>query len=222
MAVSEAIIRRIHALIATGMPLSSVAKGISALSFTEEQSTEGWLTSAHHVVQLVIRDHMNPYRQKLQHIVIQSQISVGRRAKVERHHIDAAIGILRALLQDIDAGLIVTLADRLRAEVFDDFLDHAEEYHKHGRKEAGVIAGVVFEDALRRIAEKAQITERKVDGIITELVKKDIFTETKAKRARAAAHVRTKATHAQWNEFDLKDVANSIAFTRELISAHLE
>jgi hypothetical protein len=194
MAVSAAIIDRIHDLVTNGMLLSSVTKGISALTFSEEQSAEGWLTSAHHVVQLVIRDHMNPYRRKLQHIVIQSEIGVGRRARVERQHIDAGIGVLRALLQDIDAGLIVALADRVRAEVFDDFLDHADEYHKHGRKEAGVIAGVVFEDTLRRIAEKAQITERKVEDIIAVLVKKDIFTETKAKRARAAAHVKTKAT----------------------------
>src|SRR5262245_5348355 len=199
MAVSAAIIDRIHELIASGMPLSSVGKGLTGLTFIEEQSAEGWLTSAHHVVQLVIRDHMNPYRRKLQHVVVRSEISVGRRARVEKEHIDAVLGVLRALLQDIDAGLIVTLADRFRAEVFDDFLDHAGEYHKHARKEAGVIAGVVFEDTLRRIAEKAQITERKVEDIITALVKKDIFTETKAKRARAAAHVRTKATHAQWN-----------------------
>jgi len=44
------------------------------------------------------------------------------------------------------------LGNKIRAETFDDFLDHAVFYAKKGRKmEAGVIAGVVFEDTIRRI-----------------------------------------------------------------------
>jgi hypothetical protein len=125
-------------------------------------------------------------------------------------------------MRDIDAGLIASLADRVRAEVFDEFLDHAEAYHKEGRKESGVIAGVVFEDTMRRIAQKHRADDPKIDTIITNLVKKDVFTEVKAKRARAAADVRTKATHARWSEFDLSDVQTCIGFTRELIANHLD
>ncbi len=44
----------------------------------------------------------------------------------------------------------------------------------------------------------------------------------KAKRARVAAHVRTKATHAQWDDFHLNDVKVTIEFTEELILSHLE
>lgn len=43
----------------------------------------------------------------------------------------------------------------------------------------------------------------------------------KAKRARAAADVRTKATHAQWDEFELDDVRSTIEFTRDLIETKL-
>jgi hypothetical protein len=193
MTVSAAIIERIHRLIIGGMPLSTVGKRGEGLTDEEQQDAQGWLTSADHVLQLVIREFMNPYRQKIQRIVIDSELNITQRAGFRPEHIDAVIGILRHLLQDIDAGLITTLADRVRAEVFDDFLDHAEEYHKQGRKESGVIAGVVFEDSLRRIADKFQISERKADGIISALVKKDVFTDVKAKRARAAADVRTKA-----------------------------
>jgi hypothetical protein len=66
-------------------------------------------------------------------------------------------------------------------------------------REAGVIAGVVFEDALRRICRKHRITEKDVnlDSLISALVKIGALTDMKAKRARVAAHVRTKATHAQ-------------------------
>jgi hypothetical protein len=44
------------------------------------------------------------------------------------------------------------LGNRVRAETFDKFLDHGQAYLNDDRKmEAGVIAGVVFEDTIRRI-----------------------------------------------------------------------
>ena len=60
------------------------------------------------------------------------------------------------------------------------------------------------------------------DDLISALAKADIISQTKAKRARVGAHVRTKATHAQWDEFDLNDVKGAIDFCRELISEKLD
>lgn len=57
-----------------------------------------------------------------------------------------------------------------------------------------------------------------LDTLISSLTKIDVITVTKAKRARVAADVRTKATHAQWNEFDISDVSATIEITQELIS----
>jgi hypothetical protein len=38
------------------------------------------------------------------------------------------------------------------AVTFDDFLDHDGEYLRHGKRdEAAVLAGIVFEDTIRRI-----------------------------------------------------------------------
>ena len=54
------------------------------------------------------------------------------------------------------------------------------------------------------------------------LFRSEILTGTKAKRARVAADVRTKATHAQWDEFDLADVSATIDITQELISVQLD
>jgi hypothetical protein len=87
-----------------------------------------------------------------------------------------------------------------------------------------VIVGVVFEDSVRRVCRKHSIDERDVnlDKLISELVKQNVLTELKAKRARAAAGVRTKATHAQWDEFTPGDVEAALAFTRELIENQLD
>jgi hypothetical protein len=119
-----------------------------------------------------------------------------------------------------------SIEDQTKATVFDDFLGHAKEYsRKNLKKEAGVIAGVVFEDTLRNIYRKMMDSTEKgktLESLIVDLVNAEILTQTKAKRARVAAHLRTKATHAQWEEFDLKDVDTTIDFTEELILKHLE
>jgi hypothetical protein len=82
----------------------------------------------------------------------------------------------------------------------------------------------VFEDSLRRVCRKHSIPDRgvKLDQLISELTAKGTLSPVKAKRARVAAHVRTKASHAQWDEFDLSDVEATIAFARELIASHLD
>jgi len=81
----------------------------------------------------------------------------------------------------------------------------------------------VFEDTVRQLCRKEGITEKgaNLDGLISELTSLGHITDVKAKRDRAAAHVRTKASHAQWDEFELDDVIATIEFTRELISSKL-
>jgi hypothetical protein len=61
-----------------------------------------------------------------------------------------------------------------------------------------------------------------LDTLITELTKQNVLTGLKAKRARAAAGLRTSAAHARWDEFETGDVAPVIEFARELMEAHLE
>jgi hypothetical protein len=46
-----------------------------------------------------------------------------------------------------------------------------------------------------------------LDSLIGALTKIGVLTGTKAKRARVAADVRTKATHAQWDDYDIGDVS---------------
>ncbi len=188
---------------------------------SEAQAAEcsAWLTTAQNAVHLVLADPKSPYRAKADKI-----------ANADHgYSINGAVAefssILQALMKDIDDGLLASVANQARAETFDDFLDHAQSYFNDKRKnEAGVIAGVVFEDTLRQICRKEGVPEKgeKLDGLISELTNRGELTGVKAKRARVAAHVRTKASHAQWDEFELEDVKATIEFTRELIEAKLD
>lgn len=219
MSVEEHIKNRIIELITEAPSLSTTNDSSQALNEQQKNKGIAWMASAHNALNLICTNLDNSYRDTGQKI---SDRYVG-------WDIPNAVGefsqLLENLLKDIDAGLLVSVANKARAETFDDFLDHAKYYLKDNKKkEAGVIAGVVFEDSLRSVCSKYKINEKdnKLDQLISALTNKGLLTKTKAKRARVSAHVRTKATHAQWDEFDLSDVKETIDFTYELISSHLE
>jgi hypothetical protein len=217
--IEEKFQNRIEKLITEGLPLTRTDEHGAALDERQISESRGWLTASAHVVHLVFGENNSAYRTQLVPLVAENR-RWGTPGQVHE-----VVSILRYLLEDLRDGMIVSITDATRAETFDNFLDHGKDYLAQSQKpEAGVIVGVVFEDSVRRICDKQGIkqTDIKLDQLITELTKNGTFTQMKAKRARAAAHVRTKATHAQWKEFELSDVQSAVQFTEELILNHIE
>jgi hypothetical protein len=108
------------------------------------------------------------------------------------------------------------------ASTFDDFLDHATEFHRAGKKiESAVLCSAVFEDAVRELAEKVGIVQAGIalDAVIDALAKRGTTTPVKAKRWKSCAGVRNKALHAQWEDFDIRDVGEMLTGTREIIES---
>jgi len=216
--VDDRVRDRIQQLIAEADWLTRVEVG-EPVDDTRRFECSGWLLSVQHVIEILLGSSKSPHREK---IVELANKEYGYRVHEAVAEITA---ILESLQRDIAAGLVTSITDQARAETFDDFLDHAEFYVQQERKnEAGVIAGVVFEDSLRRVCRKQQILEKdvKLDQLISQLTSNGTFTAVKAKRARVAAHVRTKASHAQWDEFEMADVQATLAFTHEFIAANLD
>jgi hypothetical protein len=216
MTFEQSLQSRLRELASEGILLrDSEGSGVSGPM--HYQQCVGWMVALRHLMNLV--SDQTVYADELEELF----------DKERGAHIASTVGeaceILRHFIADMEAGLLGSVADRARAETFDTFLDHGKAYLEDGRKqEAGVIVGVVFEDAVRRICRKHSITEQdvKLDTLISALVKAKVITELKAKRARVAAHVRTKATHAQWDEFTDSDVTEALAFTRELLDRQLD
>ena len=222
MAIDEIMKRRIANLVernASG--LANPDEGMAGHARqTRENKRSGWCAAALNVVYQLCPNPESAYRKRAE--TIASRYDLG---EIDYVQVGELTCLLTNLLEDAESGALVSVADRAAAETFDDFLDHAKQYLSRGMKnESGVIAGVVFEDSLRRICRKCGISEKgkKLDSLTTTLAKGDILSPTKAKRARACADVRTKATHAQWDEFDIEDVRSTIEFTEELIASHLE
>jgi uncharacterized protein YutE (UPF0331/DUF86 family) len=60
-----------------------------------------------------------------------------------------------------------------------------------------------------------------IEPLIDELVKAGVFTPVKAKRIKAYAGVRNHALHAEWDDFDSRDVGEMVQGIRELIDEFL-
>ncbi len=219
MSLEAALVERMERLIAQASDLRIGGPHGQVRSDGHAEQCRGWIAAAVNAISVATGGGPNPYLDSAERIA----------ARQHGYVIQKAVGelseTLTQVLSDMEAGLLGSVADHARAETFDNFLDHGQAYLNEGSvREAGVIVGVVFEDSVRRICRKHSITEAgvKLDALISELVKANVVTAVKAKRARVAAHVRTQATHAQWDQFTPSDVAEALGFTRELVEGQLD
>ena len=133
-------------------------------------------------------------------------------------------GLLESAKEEWDRGLLRKVEYIFVASTFDDFLDHAADYHKGNKKlESSVLASAVLEDTINRIATKNGITPSgmSLEPLIDELVKNNVFTAVKAKRIKGYTSVRNHALHAEWDSFDIRDVGEMINGIRELIEHYI-
>ena len=218
MSIEESIAARLDDLVGESSALTQGSE-YDQVDGVQAYKCRGWLAAAVNIVQVVLPDPDAGYRKNVE------KIAEADHGYMVHHAVGEVAAILANLIKDGRTGLLKSVANHARAEVLDDFLDHAKLYIKDGRKnQAGVIAGVVFEDTLRRVCRRHNISEKgiKLDDLISQLARSRVLSATKAKRARVAADVRTRATHAQWDEFDQNDVKTTVEFTEELILEHID
>jgi len=212
--LADSVVNRLNQLVVDAGRLScGDDENDCAVDSDQVADCEAWLVSAQNAVQLCT-PLGSAYRAKM------DSLASGHHGWIVNQAVGKGRAVLRSLLQDAQAGLLVSVASHAQAEVFDDFLDDAEAYLERDRKnEAGAIAGVVFEDTTRRYARSLSLPEKdvKLDEVISSLASGGHVSAVQAKRMRVAAHVRTKATHAQWDEFEAGDVSATIHITRELV-----
>lgn len=212
--ISDNVRRKIQDLIARA---PSLVGGGGLRDERHIAQCSAWITEALNAVSYAIPSPQNAYRASIEAPTASGGGMLQRVASIAE--------TLRALLPDIDAGLLGDLGNQVRAETFDNFLDHGAAYLAEDRKmEAGVIAGVVFEDTIRRIYRNKIADDDKgknLEELINALARQSVITGQRSKQAKLAAHVRTKATNALWDEFDIAGVQATIQLTKQFLAEHL-
>ena len=156
------------------------------------------------------------FTEEVRRIVEQGELKGG----VPLHAINKLLGLLASISDEMQNGLLRKVEYIFVASTFDDFLAHSADFHRAGKKtESSVLCSAVFEDAVRKLAEKVSVPQagRSLDAVIDDLAKQGAITPVKSRRWKSYAAVRNKALHAQWDDFDLRDVGEMLTGTREII-----
>ena len=225
MSLEPKLMSRIDALLQTGQTLLARRRhqGEHGPEYWVEErfipDAQAWMTSAANLVSITTANG-SYFREELLRITTNDRLQGGAPwALVQKMH-----GLLASLKDEAVHGLLRKLEDVVLATAFDDFLDHAETFHKGNKaSEAGVLAAIVLEDTIKRIAVKNNVSAAglSLEQLVDELVKAGVFTPVKAKRVKAYAGVRNPALHAEWDKFDIRDAGELISGTRELIENFL-
>lgn len=214
----DQLISRIDALIEQG---SSIAPPYGEDDYWAPDVTEAqmWMASAANAV-LQVAPPGSVFRVEIDRLTTHEELRSG----VPHHVLEKILGLLMSVREEAKHGLLAKLEYQVFATAFDDFLDHASDFHKSGKtKESAILVSVVLEDTLKRVAIKNGISPSglSLDPLIDEIAKAGVITPVKAKRMKSYSAVRNAALHAEWEKLDLKDIGDAIDGVRELLNNYL-
>ncbi len=125
---------------------------------------------------------------------------------------ETAIGILRAVHNELVGGWIRTTKGLVSAEIFADFLEMAAYLlSEHYTDAAAVMVGSVLEGHLRQLCDKYGIdtygekagkrVHEKADTLNAELAKKSVYNKLDQKSVTAWLDLRNKAAHGDYGAY---------------------
>lgn len=126
--------------------------------------------------------------------------------------VPAISGALIALRRAVDAGLLASLESRLRANVYDDFLQQASELLRAGYHiPAMTLIGGVVEDHLRKLCV-ARSLKWSGNGAINkynDLLRDTLYPQPAWRRIQAIADLRNEAAHGKGSAMKVEDVQDA-------------
>lgn len=138
----------------------------------------------------------------------------------------AAVGALKSLKADVEAGLGGSIVMRGSGEVLGDLLGLAREALATGgdpqKNVAAVLVAAAFEDTLRRLAEnKAGVNGRpKLEEVIGALKSAGVLVGAAVSTANGYLKFRNDSLHADWQNVQPPVIGSCMVFVEGLLQQH--
>jgi hypothetical protein len=149
-----------------------------------------------------------------------SEVKIGFRSSVE-----AGLGVLRALREDIVGGYLRRFATFIQADVFTDFLEMAQHLLESGYKDAAaLLSSAVLEQGLRRITMTRGITVRSKDdmgSLNQRCADAGIYNRLMQKKVQVWNDIRNNAAHGHFDQYTEEDVTAMLSGVRDFLASHL-
>lgn len=139
-------------------------------------------------------------------------------------------GVALSIKHDYENGLLNNIRTLLQADIFADFLEMSEYLLKENYKDAAaVIIGAVLEDSLRKLCERNGILTTKENGspltlepLNISLSKAGVYSKLVQKQISSWAHIRNKAAHGEYGEYDKRQTEMMLLFVQEFAVQYLQ
>jgi hypothetical protein len=212
---------RIIDLIHEGDEVAKLERPSSGGSYIQDKDKiklHSWLTKVTNILELVFGSNSPQYRN------FQENLPGGGLGFVEHsYEIFPIIGVLVGALDDLEKGYLLGQEFIVVGEVFDSILEQAEMLLKSGFKDpAAVLARVVLEDSLKRLARSMGSDEsKKASQINDELKRLGTYSQPQWRLVQAWLDIGNAAAHGKFSEYDNTDVTNQINGVKQFLASHL-
>jgi hypothetical protein len=131
------------------------------------------------------------------------------------------VGVFRALKIAVDRGLLVALEQRIRTNVYVDFLEQSRELvASHYHVAAMVLVGGVLEDRLRKICIGRVLTWKGSGSLAkyNDLLKDVLYDQATWRRVQAIGDVRNDAAHGNGANVKEADVDDALKYVERFLA----
>ncbi len=225
--ISQTLKDEIDELVKCGDEISSKASiSSSGLGNEDIIKASSWVTRIGQIIKILCSESSQYYKN------YEAILSTKKFHEMHSNwykHTSVMTGIIKAIQNDFEKGLLVNIKQLLQAEIFADFLEMGEYLLQENYKDAAaVIIGSVLEDSLRKLAISNGISILKPNGdhltmepLNIELAKAKIYNKLIQKQVTSWGELRNRAAHGEYNKYDKKQVEMMLLFVQKFCSDYL-
>ena len=217
----------INSLVTLGEQIVQLAsRASSSLSGNDLASVSSWVTRIGQLIRKLYGDKSQHFDNYNRAISIDSFYTIHSNWY---GHISQVHGVTLTVKHDVENDLLGNIKGLLQADIFADFLEIGEHLLSEGYKDAAAVTiGAVLEDGLRKLCDKNGIATTKPNGLPltieplnTELAKQAVYSKLTQKQVTSWAHIRNKAAHGEYGEYDKPQVQMMLLFVQSFAEQHL-
>ncbi len=205
-------VERLKGLIKEGREISKLEKPSSVgpyIQADDQIRVHAWNTNVRNIIETTFGKNSPQFHQLVK------KTNDGKSALAKSYEIYPIIGILEGALSDLEKGFLVGQEFIIAGDIFDDVLEQAKYLNQNKYKDpAAVLARVVIQDALKRIARAEGINDSmKASQINDELKKIGRYTKPQWRQIQAWLDIGNAAAHgnfAQYTQTDVKGMIDDI------------
>jgi len=130
------------------------------------------------------------------------------------------VGILSGALDDLENGYLINQEFLIAGSIFDSILEQAKYLNQGGYKDpSAVLARIVLEDALKRLAISEGIDDKqKTSAINDQLKSKEKYPQSQWRFIQAWLDIGNAAAHGKFNDYSSDDVTKLIEGIERFLS----